>query len=693
MSKTPIPTPLAVPESHWDQAHASTLDEADLLLYRSNLLGRDLSITNFGGGNTSAKLSTVDPVSGDPVKVLWVKGSGGDLGSMSLDGFSTLYLSRLLALEQRYRGLAHEDEMVDYLPHCAFGPNARAASIDTPLHTFLSASHIDHVHPDAVIAIAATDKSEALTKEVFADEVGWLPWQRPGFDLGLRLRDLAVARPEIKGVVLAGHGLFSWAETAQECYELTIAFVAKAAQFVNAKMAATRPFGKNRVSPLSDDIAHRRAAEVIPTLRAALSTDGAMKIGHLDRSPEILEFVGAENLDRLAALGTSCPDHFLRTKIKPMVIRDGDDLNKALGAYRVEYQGYYDRNRREDSPAIRGAEPVVVLQPGLGMMTFAKDKTTARISGEFYRNAVNVMRGAESLGRYVALPEREAFDIEYWALEEAKLQRMPLPAPLEGRVALVTGAAGGIGSAIARRLAAAGACMVLTDIDEDRLYELTRSLREKIGSDRVISSTMDVTDESSVAAAFAVAARSFGGVDILVANAGIASAAPFEDTSTDLWDLNLNVLAKGYFLAARGAFPFMRQIGGGSIIFIGSKNALAASKNASAYGAAKAAALHLARGLALEGAEHGIRVNSVNPDAVLEGSHIWNGDWRRERAAAYGIAGEDLEEHYRDRSLLKRSVFPEDIAEAVYFFASDLSAKSTGNIINVDAGNAGAFTR
>ena len=657
------------------------------------MLGSDLGITNFGGGNTSAKIKESDPLTGEPVDVLWVKGSGGDLGSMKADGFATLYLDKLRSLERLYQGIENEDEMVDYLPYCTFGLSSRAASIDTPLHTFLDAKHIDHVHPDSVIAIAATANSQALTAKIFGERIGWLPWQRPGFDLGLQLRKVAKDNPNIKGVVLEGHGLFSWAETSEECYALTIELVAMAAQYLNDRMGAARPFGDTIAAVREHGDADAYLAELLPRLRGALSADGTHKVAHVDRSAETLEFVTSERLDELAALGTSCPDHFLRTKIKPLVLRETDDLEAALDAYREDYSAYFDRNREEGSPAIRGTDPVIILLPGIGLVSFAKDKTTARIASEFYRNAINVMRGAETLGTYVALPEREAFRIEYWALEEAKLQRMPQPKPLAGQVALITGGAGGIGFATAERLARDGACIVLTDIDRDALEKRQDELVDAFGADRVAFRVMDVTDENSVAAAFEEAVRGFGGIDIVVANAGIASAAPFEETGIELWRRNQAVLAEGYFLTARAAFPLLRQMGGGSIVFIGSKNALAPSKGAAAYASAKAAALHLARNLALEGAEHGIRVNTVNPDAVLKGSTIWNGDWRKERAAAYGLDDSELEGHYRDRSLLKKSVLPEDIAEAVAFFASGASAKSTGNIINVDAGNAGAFPR
>lgn len=687
------PTPLSVPINRWDAQSASQMSEAELLVYRSNLLGRDLSVTNYGGGNTSAKLLEVDPLTGEETNVLWVKGSGGDLGSIAADGFATLYLSRLRGLENLYEELDHEDRMVDYLPHCTFGVNMRAASIDTPLHAFVEARHIDHVHPDAVIAIAATSDSEHLTAEIFGNEIGWLPWQRPGFDLGLRLRDLAAKYPKIKGVVLEGHGLFSWASTSHECYQLTIDLVAKAATYINDRMAAARPFGDVVMPVVPDDEAANYLTALLPRLRGKFSAHGTKLVAHVDRSAETLEFVTSGRLQELAALGTSCPDHFLRTKIKPMVLGKGDDINAALTAYRQDYSGYYERNKGAESPEMRGADPVVVLLPGVGLVSFAANKTTARIASEFYRNAINVMRGAETLGHYVALPEREAFRIEYWALEEAKLQRMPRPKPLAGKVALITGGAGGIGFASAHRLAEDGACVVVADINEDALEERYAELCNAYGSDCIARCYIDVTDEDSVAAAFGHAVRTFGGIDIVIANAGVASAGAIEDTSVAVWRNNQSVLAEGYFLTARAAFPILREVGGGSIIFVGSKNALVASKGAAAYASAKAAALHLARNLALEGAEHGIRVNTVNPDAVLEGSAIWSSTWRKERAAAYGLKENDLEAHYRDRSLLKRSVFPADIAEAVAFFASDVSAKSTGNIINVDAGHAGAFTR
>jgi rhamnulose-1-phosphate aldolase/alcohol dehydrogenase len=681
---------LSIPASRWDDAHAATFNERQLLLYRSNLLGSDLSITNFGGGNTSAKIMEKDPLTAEPVKILWVKGSGGDLGSMAADGFAALYMDRLHQLETRYRGRAHEDEMVGMLPHCTFDLNPRPASIDTPLHGFLPFAHVDHLHPDSVIALAAARDGAAQVKHIYGDKVGWLAWQRPGFDLGLQLRDYVAANPGLRGLVLAGHGLFSWGNSARECYENSVELIAMAAHYLNAKLASAHVFGAALLVPAvtPDAIAARLLA-----VRAALNSAGLHKIGWLDQSAEVMEFISSERLDELAALGTSCPDHFLRTKIRPLVLRAGADVAAAVAAYRQDYAAYYARHATPGSPSLRDANPVIILMPGIGMASFARDRSTARIAGEFYRNAINVMRGAEAIGGYQAIDEGEAFAIEYWALEEAKLKRLPPPRPLQGRVAFITGAAGGIGTAIAERLGAEGACLFLTDIDAAALARTVEAMRQRFGTDKLDFAVLDVTVEATVEAAFVQAASSFGGIDILVANAGIASAAPFLETTMATWRRNMGVLVDGYFLTSRAAFGQMKTLGGGSMIFIASKNGLAASPGAVAYSTAKAAELHLARGLALEGAEAGIRVNSVNPDAVLKGSRIWDGAWREERAAAYGIKQSELEGHYKNRSLLKREVLPEDVAEAVYFFASDVSAKSTGNILNVDAGNAGAFTR
>jgi rhamnulose-1-phosphate aldolase/alcohol dehydrogenase len=689
----------AVPFSRWDDTAAAAMSEAELLLYRSNLLGSDLTVTNFGGGNTSAKVMEVDPLSGKAVEVLWVKGSGGDIGSMGLDGFATLYQDRLLALESHYGGEQDDDKMVGLLPHCTFNLNARAASIDTPLHSLLPYRHIDHVHPDAIIALAASSGGQPVTKELWGDAIGWLPWKRPGFALGVQIRDFARAHPQAKGAMLAGHGIICWADNARDCYEQTIRLIAEAAEYLNKKLAQGPAFGGAAVPTDPDRAAV--ASALMPRLRGLMAGD-RRKVGHFSDDAETLEFVGSKEFGKLAALGTSCPDHFLRTKIAPLTLdpaklHDDAYLAQRITDYRDLYAAYYARCKRGNSPPMRDPNPVVVLVPGVGRFTFAKDKATARIAGEFYLNAINVMRGAEAIGDYVALDEQEAFDIEYWLLEEAKLQRMPAPKEMVGKIALVTGGAGGLGAATAARLLKDGACVMLADRDGAAVEDVCADFASQFGEDVVRAVTCDVTDEKQVAAAFAHCAREFGGLDILVANAGIASSAAIEDTTIALWDRNFEVLAQGYFLSAKHAWPLMKPMknqGGTSVVFIGSKNAVAAAKNASAYASAKAAANHLARCLALEGAEFGIRVNVVNPDAVIRGSRIWDGNWRAERAAAYGIdTGKELEEHYRNRSMLKRDVLPEDVAEAAYWLASDASAKSTGNMINVDAGNAQAFTR
>ncbi|WP_296615353.1 bifunctional rhamnulose-1-phosphate aldolase/short-chain dehydrogenase [Sphingomonas sp.] len=687
----------AIPENRWDDAVAATKTPEELLLYRSNLLGEDLTVTNFGGGNTSGKLKGTDPLTGETVDVLWVKGSGGDIGSMKLDGFATLYLDKFRATERLYRGVEFEDEMVDYLPHCTFNLNSRAASIDTPLHGLLPFAHVDHVHPDAIIALAASSGGEAATREIWGGKIGWLPWKRPGFELGVMIRDYAAQHPGLRGIMLAGHGIICWADDDKACYENTIGLIADAAAYLNDRLKGRPAFGGQVVAPQSAADRAAAAARIMPRLRGLMT--GAGKLGHFDDSPETLEFIGSAEFERLARIGTSCPDHFLRTKIAPLTldpasIDDDAYLDQALADYRAAYAAYYGRCAKDGDPAMRDANPVIVLIPGIGRIAFGADKTTARLASEFYGNAINVMRGAEAIGTYEGLPELEAYGIEYWALEEAKLQRMPKPKPMAGKIAVVTGGAGGIGVATAERMLRDGACVVLLDRSPDVLETRRDELAARFGRDVVRATICDVTDEAQIAAAFAFAAREFGGIDILVANAGIASSAPLEETTVDLWRKNYDVLAEGYFLTARAAFPLLKAQKGGSIVFVGSKNGIAAATNAAAYASAKAASLHLARCLALEGASAGIRVNTVNPDAVIRGSRIWDGDWRQERAGAHGIdPGAQLEEHYRSRSMLKRDVLPEDVAEAIYFLASDAASKSTGNMINVDAGNAQAFTR
>ena len=686
----------------WNDAAAAGLTEAELLRYRSNLLGADLRITNFGGGNTSAKITEQDPLTGEPVNVLWVKGSGGDLGSATLDGFASLYLDKLTALESRYEGRQHDDAMPAYFSHCTFNLNPRAASIDTPLHAFIPHRHIDHMHADALIAIAAARGGERLMHQIFGGEVAWIPWQRPGFDLGLQVGRAALGDPNLQGLILGGHGSITWGPTSRACYRTTLRVIQKAADWLdlNAKPA---PFGPTVVPALDPGARRALLVQVAPVLRGLLSPLSP-KVMHAADSEAVLEFAGSARCEELARLGTTCPDHFLRTRVRPLFVPFAADRETAadllarlpglVEQYRDEYTAYYQRCRRADSPPMRDPYPVIVLIPGLGLLSFQKDKATARIAAEFYESTIRIMRWAEGVDAYAPIGEQEAFDIEYWSLEEAKLRRLPPAKSLEGRIALVTGGGGGIGRATAARLLSEGAAVVLADIDDTAVERAQEDLRDSFGGDRIRTVACDVTSERSVGDAAADAVRHFGGLDILVSNAGIASASPVDETSLATWQRNIDVLTTGYFLVSREAFRIMKaQRRGGAVVFVGSKNALVASPGAAAYCTAKAAALHLARCLALEGAPHAIRVNVVNPDAVIRGSRIWSGAWRSERAASNQIAEEDVEAFYRDRSLLKRSVFPEDVAEAVLFFASDRSGKSTGNILNVDAGNLTAFTR
>ena len=694
----------ALIENRWDEGRAAGMSPEELLLYRSNLLGGDKRVTNYAGGNTSAKIAMTDPLTGAKVSVLWVKGSGGDLGSMKLDGFATLYMDKLLALQKIYQGPANEDEMVGLYPHCTFNLNPRAASIDTPLHAFIDRPHVDHMHPDALIAIAATVDSEKLTREIFGDEIGWLPWKRPGFELGMMLKRFSESHPTARGVVLEAHGLFTWADTSRACYDITLDVINKATEWLAAKSRGQRVFGGVKIAAADAGRRHEVAAALMPRIRGLISAR-TTKIGHFDDSAAVLDYVGAADLGPLAALGTSCPDHFQRTKIRPLVLpfdpaRESADelaarIAPAVEAYRADYGAYYERCKRPDSPGLRDPNAVVYLVPGVGMITFAANKETARVSAEYYINAINVMRGATAVSKYIGLSEQEAFDIEYWLLEEAKLKRMPKAKALAGKVALITGGAGGIGKAIAHRLLGEGAAVVICDIDREVLAQAETELKGAHGKDNVAGLWVNVTDEAAVAALFRDTALAFGGVDICVSNAGFASAAAFEDTSLALWQKNVDVLSTGYFLITREAFRVMKAQGvGGSIVLVASKNGLVASPGASAYCVAKASEIQLARAIALEGAPLGIRCNVVNPDAVLRGSRIWQGEWREQRAAAYKTKPEELEEVYRQRSLLKRGVYPEDIAEAVAFFAAEeRSAKSTGNILNVDGGYMPSFTR
>ncbi len=687
----------------WDEKKAAELegDEVALFLYRSNILGADLRITNFGGGNTSCKTIEKDPLTGEAVEVMWVKGSGGDIGTLTRSGIAGLYTSRLRDLKNVYRGLKHEDEMVGLLYHCLYDLDSRAPSIDTPLHGLLPFKHIDHLHPDALIAVAAAEDSQAVTKEIWGDSMGWIPWQRPGFDLGLQLEKCLNDNPGIRGIVLGSHGLFTWGDTSYECYMNSLEVIEQASRYIAEREGKDRPvFGGPRMESLPDAGRKQQAAKMAPILRGLCSSHKRM-IGHFTDDERVLQFINSHDLDKLAPLGTSCPDHFLRTKIKPLVLEVAPDadltdpqsvkqqLEPVFEQYRKDYTEYYESCKHPDSPAMRDPNPVVILYPGVGMFTFAKNKQTARVASEFYINAINVMRGAEAISSYTALSRQEAFNIEYWLLEEAKLKRQPPEKPLSRRVAIITGGGGGIGRAIAEKLAAEGANVVLTDVKADRLEEANQAF----GRDVSTYVTCDVTQADSVAEAFEAACLAFGGVDIVVHSAGLAISKSIGDTELADWDLLQDVLAKGQFLMTKAGAEVMQTQGfGGDIVNIASKNGLVAGPKNIAYGTAKAAQQHMSRLAAAELAADGIRVNTVNPDGVIIGSKIWEGEWAEGRAKAYGIQVEDLPAHYANRNLLKQIIRPEDIANGVFALVGILD-KSTGNIINVDGGMANAFVR
>ncbi|PHN06046.1 bifunctional aldolase/short-chain dehydrogenase [Flavilitoribacter nigricans] len=687
----------------WDEKKAAALegDEVGLFLYRSNILGADLRITNYGGGNTSCKTIEKDPLTGEDTEVMWIKGSGGDIGTLTRKGVAALHVNKLHDLKNRYRGIEHEDEMVALQLHTLYDLDSAAPSIDTPLHGLLPFKHIDHLHPDALIAIAAAKDSEAVTKEIWGDTMGWVPWQRPGFDLGLQLEKCLNENPGIRGIVLGSHGLFTWGDTAYECYMNSLQVIETAAQYIEDKMAEGGPvFGGQKIESLGGAARKDQAALLAPVLRGLCSSHARM-VGHFTDDERVLQFINSNDLSKLAPLGTSCPDHFLRTKIQPLVLNIAPDadlsdpdkvkeqIEPAFAQYRKEYAEYYETCKHPNSPAMRDPNPVVILYPGVGMFTFSKNKQTARVSAEFYINAINVMRGAEAISEYTALPRQEAFNIEYWLLEEAKLQRMPKEKPLSRRVAIITGAGGGIGKAIADKLAAEGACVVLTDIAEDRLQEADATF----GRDVSAYAVCDVTDAESVASAFAKACLAFGGVDIVVHSAGLAISKPIESTTLKDWDILQNVLVKGQFLMSQAGVAVMRKQGiGGDIINIASKNGLVAGPNNIGYGTAKAAQQHMTRLLAAEVAADKIRVNTVNPDGVIVGSKIWEGEWAEGRAKAYGITVEELPAFYAKRNLLNEIIYPDDIANGVFAFVGILD-KSTGNTLNVDGGMATAFVR
>ncbi|WP_207426972.1 bifunctional aldolase/short-chain dehydrogenase [Pedobacter sp. SYSU D00535] len=692
----------------WDEAKAAELagDEVALLIYRSNLLGADLRLTNYGGGNTSCKAIAKDPLTGEETEVMWIKGSGGDIGTLKRSGLAALYVDRLRSLKNIYRGIEHEDEMVELFNHCIYDLNSKAPSIDTPLHGFLPFKHIDHLHPDAAIAIAAAKDGKKITQELFGGTIGWVEWQKPGFDLGLQLRECLDQNPGIRGIMLGSHGLFTWGNTAYESYVNTLEVIEKCAEYLEQNYGKKGPvFGGQKIQSLAPEGRRKQAAAIAPILRGFCSSERHM-IGHFTDDPRVLEFINSNDLDRLAPLGTSCPDHFLRTKISPLVLDLAPDadlsdvaglkekLAPAFEAYRAMYTEYYETCKHPNSPAIRDANPVIILYPGVGMFSFSKDKQTARVAAEFYTNAINVMKGAEAISEYTSLPRQEAFNIEYWLLEEAKLQRMPKPKALSGKIALITGSAGGIGKAIAKKFVEEGAVVILNDMNVERLQGAGEEFKGKFGKDSYATAVLDVTKADQIQEALEVAALAFGGVDIVINNAGLSISKTIQDHTEKDWDLLYDVLVKGQFFVTQAAVEIMRkQAIGGDVINIVSKNALVSGPNNAGYGSAKAAQLHLSRLNAAELGADRIRVNVVNPDAVISDSNIWAGGWAEGRAKAYGITVAELPAYYAKRTLLGEIILPDDIANACFAFVGGLLHKSTGNVLNVDGGVAMAFVR
>lgn len=692
----------------WDESKAALLksDEVGLLIYRSNLLGADLRLTNYGGGNTSCKALASDPITGKETEVMWIKGSGGDIGTLKRSGLAALYVDRLRNLSNVYRGLEFEDEMVELFNHCIYDLSSKAPSIDTPLHAFLPFKHIDHLHPDAAIAIAAAKDGKKITQDLFGGKIGWVEWRRPGFELGLELKKCLDENPGIIGIMLGSHGLFTWGDTAYESYENTLEVIETCAEYLEQNYGKKRPvFGGMNIKSLPKEDRLKQAATLAPTLRGLCSGKTRM-IGHFTDDERVLEFTNSHDLAKLAPMGTSCPDHFLRTKISPLVLNLATDENlsdakatkekllPAFEVYRKMYADYYNTCKHANSPAIRDANPVVILYPGVGMFTFAKDKQTARVAAEFYINAINVMKGAEAISEYTSLPRQEAFNIEYWLLEEAKLQRMPKPKPLTGKIALITGSAGGIGKGIAKKFIEEGACVIINDNDADRLAKADEEFKIKYGKDAYTSVLLDVLKSENIKGAYEKSALAFGGVDIVVNCAGISISKPLEEHTEKDWDLLYDILVKGQFLVTQGGVEIMRKQNlGGDVLNIVSKNALVSGPNNAAYGSAKAAQLHLSRLNAAELGPDKIRVNVVNPDAVISDSKIWEGAWAEGRAKAYGVKVEELPAFYAKRTLLNETILPEDIANACFAFVGGLLNKSTGNVLNVDGGVAMAFVR
>ncbi|MFD3658454.1 bifunctional aldolase/short-chain dehydrogenase [Streptomyces sp. NPDC058620] len=679
---------------------SATHAEVAALLERAHRIGSDPRNTNYAGGNTSAKVSAADPVTGSETELLWVKGSGGDLGTLTESGLAVLRLDRIRALKDVYPGVEREDEMVAAFDYCLHGKGGAAPSIDTAMHALVEAAHVDHLHPDSGIALACAADGEKLTAECFGDKVAWVGWRRPGFQLGLDIAAVKEANPQAVGVILGGHGITAWGDTSEECERNALWMIRSAERFLQERGRA-EPFGAVLAGreALPDALRRERAAALAPVIRGLASTDHA-QVGHFTDAEPVLDFLSRAEHPRLAALGTSCPDHFLRTKVSPLVLDLPADapldetvtrLKELHAEYREAYRDYYERHATPDSPAMRGADPAIVLVPGVGMFSFGKDKQTARVAGEFYLNAINVMRGAEAVSSYAPIEESEKFRIEYWELEEAKLRRMPKARALATRVALVTGAGSGIGRAIAQRLVAEGACVVVADVNAESAATVAEELG---GPDKAVAVTVDVTGEEQIAEAFSSAVLAFGGVDLVVNNAGISISKPLLETTARDWDLQHDIMARGSFLVSREAARVMlAQNLGGDIIYIASKNAVFAGPNNIAYSATKAGQAHQVRLLAAELGEHGIRVNGINPDGVVRGSGIFAAGWGAQRAATYGIEEEKLGEFYAQRTLLKREVLPEHVANAVFALTGGDLTHTTGLHIPVDAGVAAAFLR
>jgi rhamnulose-1-phosphate aldolase/alcohol dehydrogenase len=683
-----------------DDVPAGIPADVTAMLNRANRLGADPTVTNYGGGNTSCKVEVTHAATGEPATLLYVKGSGGDLGTLRFGGLAVLELDRLGGLDQRYRGQAHEDEMVDLFGWCAYGPGGAAPSIDTPMHGLVDQPHIDHLHPDSVIALAASADGERLTAECYGGRVAWIPWVRPGWELGRLHRQLLAANPDLEGVVLGGHGLTCWGATSDECEQRAFRLIGEAASFI-ARTGRPDPLGPVRPdrAPLAEADRRARAAALVPLLRRVASTDARM-VGHYTDSEVVLDFLSREALDRLVPLGTSCPDHFLRTKVRPLLLDTAPGapmeqvqarLDELHAAYREEYRAYYERHAGPGTPPMRGADPAIVLVPGVGMFSFGRNKQTARVTGEFYVNAINVMRGAEAVSAYQPVDEAEKFRVEYWQLEERKLQLLPKPKPLAGRVALVTGGASGIGRATCHALAAQGACVIVADLDLAGAEALAKELG---GPDVAVGIEMDVADEEAIKAGIAAGSLAFGGLDLVVNNAGLSRSAALEETTAQLWDLQHNVMPRGSFLVSREAAQAMRRQGlGGDIVYIASKNAVAAGPKNIAYSSAKASQAHQVRLLAAELGEHGIRVNGINPDGVVRGSGIFSGGWGADRAKVYGVKEEQLGEYYAQRTLLKREILPEHVAEAVLALTGGSLEVTTGLLVPVDGGVPMGFLR